>query len=213
METERLILRRFSPDDWRGLHAYLSDPLVVAYEPYSVYSEAECVREAARRAHDPAFWAVCLRESGRLIGNLYFALQEPQDYQTWELGYVFNRQFQGMGYATEAAQRLLRYGFEECGAHRVIARCDPRNVPSWRLLERLGMRREGLFLQDAYFQQDDQGNPLWHDAYGYAILVEEGVKPVNLGRAMRAPTESSFARWDAPSPTNTPISTITDRQT
>ena len=170
LETARLIIRRFQPDDWQDLHDYLSDPAVVLYEPYEVYSVEESQREAIQRAQNEAFWAVCLKESGKLVGNLYL---ERQAFDAWELGYVFNRHFQGKGYAIEAARKLVDYAFGDLGARRIIAMCDPRNAHSWRLLERLGMRREGHFLQTGYFKTNAQGDPLWHDTYAYALLASE----------------------------------------
>lgn len=176
METQRLILRRFTPDDWEDLFAYLSDERVVEFEPYPVLTKEEAMKEAQRRAHNHAFWAVCLKENHKLIGNLYFCQQEPKQFKTWEMGYVFNRFYGGKGYATESALRLLQYGFEACNAHRIVAYCNPQNSPSWRLLERLKMRREGHFLQKAFFKCDEQGKPIWHDAYAYAMLSEEWLK-------------------------------------
>ena len=173
METERLIIRRFSPDDSQDLYEYLSDETVIAFEPYSAFSKEAAVNEAAKRADDNSFWAVCLKENNKLIGNLYFNLEEPEEFRTWEIGFVFNRNFHHFGYATESALRMLQYGFDECNAHRIIAYCNPKNIASWRLLERLHMRREGHFLQKAFFRQDVQGNPVWHDAYEYAILSTE----------------------------------------
>ena len=173
MKTERLYIRRFTADDGEDLYEYLSDEKVVFYEPYPVFSRAEAETEAARRSNDGSFWAVCLVENKKLIGNLYFGRQEPEQFLTWQIGYVFNRSYQGRGYAAESAQRIIRYGFEECGAHRIMALCNPENTASWRLLERLNMRREGHFLKKAFFKLDGQGNPLWHDAYEYAILAEE----------------------------------------
>ena len=173
METERLVIRRFMGSDWRDLYEYLSDEVVVAFEPYSVFNEEESLKETVRRAGDPSFWAVCLRESGKLIGNLYFCRQEPKEFLTWEIGFVFNRHYQGQGYAAESALRLLQYGFGECEAHRIVALCNPMNAPSWRLLERLGMRREGHFLQKAFFRRDEWSEPVWHDALEYALLADE----------------------------------------
>ena len=173
METERLIIRRFSPEDGQDLYEYLSDEDVIFFEPYKAFGREEAINEAKRRAADKAFWAVCLKENSKLIGNLYFNQQEPNEYKTWEIGFVFNKNYHGRGYATESAKRILQYGFEECGAHRITAYCSPLNKPSWQLLERLNMRREGHFLQSAFFKRDKQGNPVWHDAYAYAILTEE----------------------------------------
>lgn len=173
METERFILRRFAGEDWRDLHEYLSQEIVVKYEPYGVFTEEESKREAARRASDEAFWAVCLKENGKVIGNIYFRQQEPQAYMTWELGYVFNAGYHGKGCATEACRKILQYGFVQLGAHRIIGMCNPDNAASWRLLERLGMKREGHFRKPAFFTKSPEGKPIWHDAYQYSILEEE----------------------------------------
>lgn len=173
IETERLVIRRFKEEDWKDLYEYLSDEEVVRYEPYQTFSVEEAQREAKSRAESPHFFAVCLKENNNLIGNVYFAKQE---FKTWEIGYVFNRAYQGKGYATEAANAVIEYGFETRGARRIVAMCNPLNVASWRLLERLGMRREGHLRQNIYFKKDKQGNPIWSDTYEYAILKEEYIK-------------------------------------
>jgi RimJ/RimL family protein N-acetyltransferase len=69
--------------------------------------------------------------------------------------------------------KLLQYAFEQCDAHRIIGRCDPENSASWKLLERLSMRREGHFLQPAFFNKSAEGKPNWHNAYEYAIIDKE----------------------------------------
>lgn len=181
IQTERLHLRRFTADDWRDLHEYLSLEQVVKFEPYSVYTEEASKQEAIGRAGLDCFWAVCLKDSGKLIGNTYFQQQEPQEFLTWEVGYVFNPAYGSKGYATEAARAMLKLGFEQLHAHRIVAMCNPENSPSWRLLERLGMRREGHFLKKAWFKRDEQGNPLWHNAYQYAMLAEEWMEQQRPG--------------------------------
>ncbi|MGC4152601.1 MAG: GNAT family N-acetyltransferase [Propionicimonas sp.] len=176
METQRLILRPFSAEDWRELYEYLSDPEVVRYEPYGVLTEDECRSEAARRSGDPAFWAVCLKGDGRLIGNVFLARGE---LDTWELGYVFNARYQGRGYALESARAAVDHAVTEHGAHRIVARCNPENHRSWRLLDRLPMRREGHQVQNVYFRTDGGGEPIWQDTYEYAVLASEW--PTALG--------------------------------
>lgn len=175
--SNRLIIRRFSEDDWQDLHEYLSDEEVVKFEPYDVYSEDQAQDEALSRAFNEAFYAVCLKESGKLIGNLYLG---KGDFDTWELGYVFNRKYQGQGYAAESTRTLLGYAFTELGARRIIAMCSTKNIPSWRLLEHLNMRREGLLLQNVYFKTDSKGDPIWFDTYEYAILKSEWLKQHDL---------------------------------
>ena len=175
METERLILRRFSCDDWKDMHEYLSSEKVVRYEPYGPLNRDDCKVEAAARSKNDSFWAVCLKGSPKLIGNMYFEQVNPKEYDTWEIGYVFNQDYWGKGYATEAAFRMLEYGFNEKKAHRIIGRCNMENASSWKLLERLGMRREGSHLKSGFFKRSASGEPLWHNAYQYAILREEWI--------------------------------------
>ena len=170
METERLIIRGFHPDDWEDLHEYLSQEETVQYEPYNIFTEEKSKQEALNRSKNDAFWAVCLKSSGKLIGNIYLA---EQAFETWELGYVFNADFLGHGFATEATRAIIHYAFEEKKAHRITALCNPMNERSWRLLERLGMRREGCLLQNIYFKMNEQGFPVWQDTYEYAALRTE----------------------------------------
>ncbi|MEK4141304.1 GNAT family protein [Paenibacillus sp. FSL R5-0636] len=176
METERLWIRRFSAEDWKDLHEYLSQESVVKYEPYSLFSADESRTEALRRSSDRAFWAVCLKSTTKMIGNLYFQESQPEAFGVWEFGYVFNPDFQGNGYATEACNQLLNYGFDNLKMRRVIANCDPENTRSWKLLERLKLRREGHFLQTGYFKYDSNGEPIWHDTYSYGLLRSEWLR-------------------------------------
>nr|WP_210767767.1 GNAT family N-acetyltransferase [Cellulomonas humilata] len=151
-----MTVRRFTAADGDALHGYLSQPEAVRFEPYGVQTRLQCHELALDREGDEAFWAVCRAGDERLIGNLYLHRDDPR---TYTLGYVFDPAQWGQGYATEAATALLDVCFRSWGAHRVIARCSPENTRSWRLLERLGMRREEL--------------PQLHDAYQYAVLEDE----------------------------------------
>ncbi len=173
LTTEQLVLRPFSQEDWRDLHEYLSQQEVVRFEPYDVFTEDQSREEARRRATDPHFWAVCLALTGKVIGNIYFAQQQPEEFSNWELGYVFNQKYQKNGYATQACRAILNYGFLQCSVRRVIAMCNPLNAPSWHLLQRLGFRREGHQLQNIFFKHDANGNPIWCDTYEYAMLKDE----------------------------------------
>ncbi|MBP1177475.1 RimJ/RimL family protein N-acetyltransferase [Paenibacillus sp. PvR133] len=108
-----------------------------------------------------------------MIGHIYFNQTVPFEFLTWEIGYIFNPRYYGNGYATEASRRVLQYGFEELKAHRIIAMCNPENASSWRLLERLLMRKEGHHMKKAFFNKTEEGQPIWHNAYQYAILADE----------------------------------------
>jgi RimJ/RimL family protein N-acetyltransferase len=174
LETERLIIRWFRPDDWQDLYEYLSQPETVKYEPYEFFSLDMARQEAVRRSADESFYAVCLKKGGKVIGNIYLA---RRDFDTWEIGFVFNSNFGSNfgcnGYATEAAKALVDKLFSESSAHRVFAECNPENGQYWKLLERLRFRREGHLLRNIHFKRDSAGNPLWQDTYIYGILDSE----------------------------------------
>lgn len=173
LKTERLIIRNFQSNDWKDLHDYLSVEEVLKYEPGNVCNEVDCKKMAFERSQSNIFMAVVLRENNKMVGHIYFKQTKPFEFLTWELGYIFNPRYYGNGYATEACSRILQYGFEVLKVHRVIAMCNPENYSSWRLLERLLMRREGHHMKKAFFHKNDVGQPIWHDAYQYAILAEE----------------------------------------
>lgn len=177
MLTDRLRLRQFLPSDWEDLLEYLSIPEVVRYEPYGVYTKEECINEAKERHEEinNRFWAVCLQDSHKMIGHVYFAQAEPEEFRTWEIGYVFNPAFYGQGYATEACKRILQHGFQDKNAHRIVAGANVKNEASWKVLERLHMRREAHMLQNIFFKRTPDGDPIWNDSYRYAILSTEYV--------------------------------------
>jgi ribosomal-protein-alanine N-acetyltransferase len=167
IKTERLVLRRFAPADWRGVHRYMSDPKVSAYLPEGLMSPARARTFVARNAKNPRAIAVMERTRKELIGHMpYHPWFAPAD--TWEIGWTLAREHQGQGYATEAASALLRHAFGTLGCHRVIATCQPENPASWRVAERLHMRREAHF-KKALPRPDG----VWWDEYFYAILAEE----------------------------------------
>jgi ribosomal-protein-alanine N-acetyltransferase len=173
LETDRLRLRAFTSDDWRGLQAYVADDEVMRYDRPWPKSDGELREAATYLAEHTGYWAVCLRATGQLIGHVTCTESEPHAFRNWDLGFGFNPEFQHQGYALEAADRVLRFVFEEGGARRVVASCHPKNAPAWRLLERLGMRREAHHVQPGFLRRTAEDEPIWTDAYEYALLAEE----------------------------------------
>ena len=165
-QTDRLILRPFREEDLHDLHAYLSDPAVVAFEPYKPMTLAEVKENLAWRISTDEMIAVELKSTGRLIGNVYLG---RRDFDTLEIGFVFNRDYQHQGFARESCEKLIDRAFSS-GIHRIYAECDPENRASWGLLERLGFAREAHLRQNVYFWTDAAGQPLWKDTYVYARL-------------------------------------------
>jgi len=177
VESERLFIRRFVPGDWQDLYEYLSQDSICRYQPYDAFTKECAKREAASRSSDH-YWAVCMKENNKLIGDVYL---HTRKYGVWELGYAINEKYQKNGFAMEAVEALVDDAFRNKGAHRIEAMCDPQNVASWKLLERIGFRREGHLLQDTCFKDDEGGRPIWTDTFVYGILESEWRKETKTG--------------------------------
>jgi len=167
IETQRLLIRPFDLKDWEEVHAYTSNPNVMAYIPEGPMAEEQTKEFVIKNLDEQATaFAVILKPGNELIGHMLFHLWFAP--RTYEIGWVFHQAYHGRGYATEAALALLRCGFEELQLHRLIATCQPENIPSYRVMEKVGMRREGFFQKCIY--RDDT---TWWSEYFYAILEEE----------------------------------------
>ncbi|MDE6387677.1 MAG: GNAT family N-acetyltransferase [Lachnospiraceae bacterium] len=171
-ETERLILRRYHKGDLQDLFEYLSDTKVVEFEPYKPMSLDETKENLEWRIGTDEMVAIELKSSHKMIGNVYLGKRE---FEALEIGYVFNRNYWGNGYAAESCEALIRQAFLN-GIHRIYAECDPDNISSWKLLEALGFRREAHFIQNVFFWQDENQKPIWKDTYVYAKLDDESDK-------------------------------------
>lgn len=176
VETERLLVRPFKDSDQHDLCDYLSLPETYEFEPGQPITIGEATELASERAKGNDFWAVELKTNNRMIGHLYFNQIEPKDKMTWELGYIFNPKFHRQGFASEASLALVTFAFEQHMAHRIMARCNLENTPSWKLLERIGFTREAHFRKCGFFKRHEDGLPMWHDAYEYSMLEDDVVK-------------------------------------
>jgi RimJ/RimL family protein N-acetyltransferase len=173
LESERLILRRFRDSDLAPFVAYRNDPEVARYQSWDSFDEREArafIREmASAQPGLPGDWfqfAVESKEIGTLIGDCALQIDGQEPYRA-EIGFTLAREHQGEGFASEAVSCLLDYAFASLELHRVFAIADCRNEPSWTLLERLGLRQEGHFLENVWFKGE------WSDEYLYAVLQDE----------------------------------------
>jgi RimJ/RimL family protein N-acetyltransferase len=176
IETERLLIRPLDPDkDVGDVFAYQSRADVCRYIPY----EPRTREQIAERLADPErtrstldndgevlSLAVELRETGRVIGDVVL-IYSSAEHQRAEIGYVFNPDYHGRGYATEAGQAMLALAFDGLRVRRVIARIDDRNEPSAAVLRRLGMRQEAHLIENELFKGE------WTNEIDFAILAAE----------------------------------------
>jgi aminoglycoside 6'-N-acetyltransferase len=127
-------------------------------------------RMRLRGAGVPGAWhqvAIQLKSTGELAGDCAFCVLEEDPPVQAEIGFTLAPAHQRRGYATEAVTELLRYLFDTLALHRVRANCDAENLASARLMERLGMRCEGHFVENARFKGR------WTSELHFAILARE----------------------------------------
>lgn len=169
IQTERLVLRNFLESDAADLLEYLRKPVASCFFSLALQSLSEAISEAKKRGTSDEYLAVCLRSSGKIIGDVFAA---PQG-DTLSIGWNFNPAFSGQGYAIEAAKALTAYLFSATAARRLYAYVEDSNLPSQRLCEKLGMRKEGLFQEFVTFKNDLEGRPIYENTMQYAILRKE----------------------------------------
>ena len=174
--TERLLLRRLDASaDVDAVHAYQSRPDVCRYIPYEPRSRddvAEWIADPNRQrvaleAEGQALdVAVVRRDTGELIGDVLL-FWHSAEHRSGEIGYVFNPDHHGHGYATEACRALLALAFDGLGLHRVTARIDARNDASAAVLRRLGLRQEAVLVENEWFKGE------WTTEIDFAVLDRE----------------------------------------
>ncbi|MCL2776232.1 MAG: GNAT family N-acetyltransferase [Oscillospiraceae bacterium] len=171
LETERLILRKLKEDDFDAVHSYMCCAETSIYLLWGPNIEEEArsyINLAMTEAEkNPVFhyhYAAVLKETGKLIGGCRVS-------GDGSLFWALHRDYWKQGYGTEMGKALLKFGFEELNLRRIYATCDAENIGSYRLMERLGMRREGLFIEalPAHKLSDRQ----YSDQLRYAILKDE----------------------------------------
>jgi RimJ/RimL family protein N-acetyltransferase len=170
--TARLTLRRATVDDADAVLSYRSAPSVSAW--LGAPPEDFAARFTAPERLDVL---LVVERAGAVIGDLMIKVEDawaPADVQEQaravqaELGWSLRPEETGNGYATEAVEAVLRICFEGLGLRRVTASCFVANTASYRLMERVGMRREARTVQDALHPSGE-----WMDGYSYALLAEE----------------------------------------
>jgi RimJ/RimL family protein N-acetyltransferase len=174
IDTERLRLRPFARGDVDAVFdyrrrddvaRYLSDGSMT-HESVVEVLDRRIGQDALRVEGDKIALAVELRHTHAVIGEASLILRS-EPWRQGEIGYILHPDHHGHGYATEAGRMLLEMGFAGAGLHRIYARCATANAASWRVMERLGMRREAHFRGHAF------ARGVWEDELIYAILEDE----------------------------------------
>lgn len=148
LTTERLILRPMRVSDAYDMYEYACRADVTEYllwSPHdSIFLTKDYLAYIEKRYKAAEFydWAITLADSGKMIGTAGFTKIDVQN-SCGEIGYVLNPDYHGKGIATEAARRVIKFGFEDVGLHRIEAKFMRGNDASLRVMEKLGMTFEG----------------------------------------------------------------------
>lgn len=168
LETERLVLRPFEESELDRVRGWLADPETARYQP-PLYGEREREEAARLRLDAEHCLAVCLAETGEPVGELQL---ERGSFGVCEIACTIDRRVWGAGYAFEAVGALMTHLFTVEGMQRITALTDTRNRRACRVLERLGLAREGVMRRHSYTLGED-GERLYRDAAMYAALSDE----------------------------------------
>jgi RimJ/RimL family protein N-acetyltransferase len=174
IRTERLLLRPLAAGDADAMLAYRGRLDVSQYVPFEPMSRDDILERIAGQWSRTELTDEGQRltlgaevaETGELAGDVIL-MWHSREHAGGEVGYVLNPALGGHGYATEAAQAMLRLGFEELGLHRIVARIDEDNEPSAKLARRLGMRQEARLVHNEFFKGR------WSNELDFAMLAEE----------------------------------------
>jgi RimJ/RimL family protein N-acetyltransferase len=149
LETDRLILRKYTLEDLPNLHAIQSDPITMAHWPslFTIENSQSWMERAIASYAKNGFgrYAVIPRDTNEQIGDFGIMRVMVNGVEENDLGYILHHPYWHKGYAMEGAQALLQFGFQTIGMDRIVANMAHDNVPSRRVAERIGMKKEAEF--------------------------------------------------------------------
>jgi ribosomal-protein-alanine N-acetyltransferase len=173
IKDSRICLREFQLNDWIDVHAYASQEVVYRFQPWGPNTEEQTqafvkqILEDSHRVPRTRFvLAIVEQKTERIIGAGEINIRNFTN-KSGEIGYIIHPDYWGKGFATDVANLLLEFGFGEFHLHRIYATCDPRNIGSSKVLDKIGMTQEGR-LRDTLLINDG-----WQDSLVFSILEHE----------------------------------------
>lgn len=173
LSTVRLTLRPFAPQDAEScLRNWAADEEIYRYlsaQPQTADEVRERLSSADEAYAVPRtyYWAIEKTHCGEVVGELFvdnFGTSSHRCEMDWKIGMAF----QGKGYAAEAARAAIEYWIREVGFHRIEAKCCTENTASERVMQKLGMNKEGI-LRERFCGKDGH----WHDLAEYSLLAHD----------------------------------------
>lgn len=171
LSNGNILLREMVESDWIDVHKYASQDIVCQYQPWGPNTERDSrdfvhqvIRDSKRELRTRFVFAVIFDEI--MVGAGEINIRDFTN-KAGEIAYIVNPDYWGKGIATEVAKLLLDFGFKELKLHRIYATCDPRNVGSTKVLEKVGMTKEGRIRDDLLIKDG------WRDSFLFGLLEHE----------------------------------------
>ena len=176
MNSSSIYFREMEERDWSDVHEYASVEKVSLHQPWGPNSLAES-QEFVRQSIVDAnvlprtrfVFAIVAAESDKMIGAGEMNIRDLTNKEG-ELGYIVNPDYWGRGIAPEVARLVIQFGFEKLNLHRIYATCAPQNIGSQKVLEKIGMVREGRLRENLLLKEG------WRDSLIYSVLQHEWEK-------------------------------------
>lgn len=171
LETERLILRKLRLEDAKDLFEYASDKEVTKYVTWEPHKSIEDSVNLIKFTHERyekregIIWGIVCKENKKVIGTC--DISPVTKHFRAEIAYALSRDYWGKGIMTEAVKEAIKFGFEKMNLNRIQAMCIPENIGSYRVMEKVGMKYEGLIREYMYIKGKFQDLKL------YSILRRE----------------------------------------
>lgn len=176
IQTKRLRINYANIDDIDDMYEYVSNEDVMKYEREE-YPTKESYLEILKLLSDnKLLFAVRRNDDPKVIGHIFLGKTNPAVNNEYNIGYIFNPKYQNKGYCTEASKAVVDYGFLALHANRIRAACNPENTPSWRVMEKIGLKKEGLLKKRFFIKNDQYGNPIYTDEVIYGLHISDWIK-------------------------------------
>lgn len=163
LETERLILRKFTMEDATGLYSWASNPNVTKYVSWKPYESVQAAADNLKKwiadyEQGSYHWCVQSKNSGKLIGRISVVVHWRNHY--CEAGYCYGEEYWNKGYATEALEAVLQFLLIDCDFHTVEAKTHSENRASEKVMKKAGMIKEAVLKERCYIPEEDRYDDL-----------------------------------------------------
>ncbi len=179
INTERLVIKLSTIDDLDDMYLYVSNKEVMRYERENYETKDSFKRLLEILMEHNIMYSLRLKSQAKVIGHITLSRTNPSINNEYNLGYIINPDYQGKGYCTEASKMMVGFAFDVLEANRVRAACNPENIPSWKVMEKIGLMKEGFYKKKFFMYTDTNNNGVYTDEVTYGIHIDDWRKKNN----------------------------------